>query len=351
MVLAPCARLHSTSGGSSDTELKELAVSPTNLPAALRAVTMVTPVANMPRASRNSRGEKLGGGARTGWEQEGFTKTAAAVVRWRAAKQVGGQAGMPPLSAPARPSAVAGLPRHRPGGGGGASPWAVGAAGPVGGRAGGGGGLRRHGGGGGGGAWLCAIGAAAPFVGRSGGRCRTTAALRQRRPLRDRLRQGVAPQAPKGARGGCAGPRKPKFSAGCSPLMSSASALPEPAPWVQPSVPWPAFTHSLRRRVWPMNGMLLGVAGRRPHQYCGLPPCPGLRVSHTPGRISSMRRDSIWQRALATALSSVRSKPPSSMVPATRSLSPRRVSASLRPSSMVDTQGAASGRSNGNVAL
>src|SRR6218665_2946517 len=64
MVLAPCARLHSTSGGSSDTELKELDVSPTNLPAALRAVTMVTPVANMPRASRDSRGGKLGGGGR-----------------------------------------------------------------------------------------------------------------------------------------------------------------------------------------------------------------------------------------------------------------------------------------------
>src|SRR6218665_3088592 len=209
MVLAPCARLHSTSGGSSDTELKELAVSPTNLTAALRAVTMVTPVANMPRASRNSRGEKLGGRARTGWEQERFTKTAATVVRWRAAKQGGGQAGMPPLSAPARPSAVAGVPRPRPGDGGGGA------------------------------LWLCATGGAARSVGRSGGRCRTTAALRQRRPLRDRLRQVVAPEAPKGARGDCARPRKPKFSAGCSPLMSSASALPEPAPWVQPSVPWP----------------------------------------------------------------------------------------------------------------
>src|SRR6218665_3693645 len=129
MVLAPCARLHSTSGGSSDTELKELAVSPTHLPPALRAVTLVTPVANMPRASRNSRGEKLGGWARTGWEQERFTKTAATVVRWRAAKQVGGPAGMPPLSAPARPRAVAGVPRHRPGGRGGAPRCAGGAAG------------------------------------------------------------------------------------------------------------------------------------------------------------------------------------------------------------------------------
>src|SRR6218665_297156 len=146
MVLAPCARLHSTSGGSSDTELKELAVSPTHLPPALRAVTLVTPVANMPRASRNSRGEKLGGWARTGWEQERFTKTAATVVRWRAAKQVGGQAGMPPLSAPPPPSALASPPpRPRPGAGCGTS--------------------------------LCAADAAAQSVGRAGGRCRTAAAL------------------------------------------------------------------------------------------------------------------------------------------------------------------------------
>src|SRR6218665_45855 len=185
MVLAPCARLHSTSGGSSDTELKELAVSPTNLPAELRAVTMVTPVANMPRASRNSRGEKLGGGARAGWEQERFTKTAATVVRWRAAKQVGGQAGMPPLSAPARPSAGAGLPRPRPRAGGGASLCGVRAAGPLGGRAGGRGGV---GGGGGGGV----------LVGGGGGGGRRAAAFRQRRPRRGRLRQVVAPEAPKG---------------------------------------------------------------------------------------------------------------------------------------------------------
>jgi hypothetical protein len=40
--------------------LKELAVSPTSLPVAERAVTMVTPVANMPSELRNSRVEKLG---------------------------------------------------------------------------------------------------------------------------------------------------------------------------------------------------------------------------------------------------------------------------------------------------
>ena len=64
-----------------------------------------------------------------------------------------------------------------------------------------------------------------------------------------------------------------------------------------------------------------------------------------------MRRDSMWQRARATGLSSDRSKPPSSMVPATRSTSPMRVMAILRPSSMVETCGASSGRSSGKVAL
>ncbi len=62
-----------------------------------------------------------------------------------------------------------------------------------------------------------------------------------------------------------------------SPLSSSAMALPEPAPCVQPSVPCPAFTHSLPTRVWPMKGMLVGVAGRRPVQYWGLPPSSGVR--------------------------------------------------------------------------
>src|SRR5690348_6207311 len=74
MLLTPCDRLHSTSGGSSDTELNELAVSPTRSPAALRAVTMVTPVANMPSALRNSREEKLGGSARAGRGRGLFTK-------------------------------------------------------------------------------------------------------------------------------------------------------------------------------------------------------------------------------------------------------------------------------------
>ena len=44
------ARLHSTSGGLSETELKLLAVTPTGEPSASVVVTMVTPVANMPSA-------------------------------------------------------------------------------------------------------------------------------------------------------------------------------------------------------------------------------------------------------------------------------------------------------------
>ena len=73
MDAAARARLHSTRGGCSDTELKELAVSPTSSPVAVRAVTMVTPVANMPSASRNSRVEKLGGRARAVGVGVGFT--------------------------------------------------------------------------------------------------------------------------------------------------------------------------------------------------------------------------------------------------------------------------------------
>jgi hypothetical protein len=69
-------RLHSTKGGDSETELNELAVSPTNEPSAARAVTMVTPVANMPKACRNWSGEKLGGSAWGGgavWRMRKFT--------------------------------------------------------------------------------------------------------------------------------------------------------------------------------------------------------------------------------------------------------------------------------------
>jgi hypothetical protein len=49
------ARLHTTSGGASDTEASELMVTPTGFPSAPPAVTTVTPVANCPSASRNAR--------------------------------------------------------------------------------------------------------------------------------------------------------------------------------------------------------------------------------------------------------------------------------------------------------
>ena len=54
------AKLHSTNGGVSDTALNELTVSPIRSPCALRAVTMVTPVANMDNAARKSTDEKEG---------------------------------------------------------------------------------------------------------------------------------------------------------------------------------------------------------------------------------------------------------------------------------------------------
>ena len=57
-------RLHNTNGGERDTELNELAVRPTNPPCSSRAVMMVTPVAKLPKASRNSRVEKSGA---SGW--------------------------------------------------------------------------------------------------------------------------------------------------------------------------------------------------------------------------------------------------------------------------------------------
>lgn len=57
------AKLHSTKGGFIDTELKELAVKPISPPSVLRAVTMVTPVANMPKAARNSEAVNVGGNA------------------------------------------------------------------------------------------------------------------------------------------------------------------------------------------------------------------------------------------------------------------------------------------------
>ncbi|GAB1460556.1 hypothetical protein MASR2M50_23300 [Thauera sp.] len=52
------ARLHSTSGGFSETELKLLAVMPMASPSAARVVMMVTPVVKVPSAARNAWGSK-----------------------------------------------------------------------------------------------------------------------------------------------------------------------------------------------------------------------------------------------------------------------------------------------------
>src|SRR5262245_33556997 len=51
-------RLHKTSGGLSDTEAKELTVSPDRRPSGAAAVTTVTPVGKQPSASRKSRALK-----------------------------------------------------------------------------------------------------------------------------------------------------------------------------------------------------------------------------------------------------------------------------------------------------
>jgi len=56
MECAVLARDHSTKGGSRETELKLLAVTPTGLAFSSIVLTMVTPVANCPSALRNSCG-------------------------------------------------------------------------------------------------------------------------------------------------------------------------------------------------------------------------------------------------------------------------------------------------------
>src|SRR6185437_6118789 len=56
---SPCEnipRLHSTSGGLSDTDANELQVNPYGFPSGVEAVMMVTPVAKLPSALRKSLG-------------------------------------------------------------------------------------------------------------------------------------------------------------------------------------------------------------------------------------------------------------------------------------------------------
>src|SRR5690606_20958575 len=59
---ASLRRLHSTMGGSSDTEQNELAVRPSSLPSGPRVVMTQTPVANLPSALRRSRRSGCGTG-------------------------------------------------------------------------------------------------------------------------------------------------------------------------------------------------------------------------------------------------------------------------------------------------
>ncbi|MNY58841.1 hypothetical protein D3C86_1952270 [compost metagenome] len=53
------ARQISSNGGSSETEVKELAVKPMGFPASSRVVTIVTPVTKAPNASRKARGSRV----------------------------------------------------------------------------------------------------------------------------------------------------------------------------------------------------------------------------------------------------------------------------------------------------
>ena len=57
---ATLRRLHSTSGGSSDSDENELAVRPTLRPSAAHVVITVTPVGNCPNAARNCSGSRAG---------------------------------------------------------------------------------------------------------------------------------------------------------------------------------------------------------------------------------------------------------------------------------------------------
>jgi hypothetical protein len=49
-------RLTNSSGGSSDTDVNEFAVTPTGIPSSAVVVTIVTPVAKQPNIRRNAMG-------------------------------------------------------------------------------------------------------------------------------------------------------------------------------------------------------------------------------------------------------------------------------------------------------
>src|SRR5262245_39578067 len=83
MLPAFLARLHSTIGGFRETELKLLAVSPMSVPSIARVVTMVTPVANAPRALRKARSSMVESAAVMRSAGDGF-----ATVRCRVPRQM-----------------------------------------------------------------------------------------------------------------------------------------------------------------------------------------------------------------------------------------------------------------------
>jgi hypothetical protein len=79
MLLEFIRKLHTIKGGSSDKELKELAVKPTGLPSASKTVITVTPVTKEAKQRRKSVGSssgKLAWVEKTviGWVQKKYTR-------------------------------------------------------------------------------------------------------------------------------------------------------------------------------------------------------------------------------------------------------------------------------------
>src|SRR6185295_19516925 len=82
---------------------------------------------------------------------------------------------------------------------------------------------------------------------------------------------------------------KRNSTSGLRPETRSASALPDPQARVQPSVPCPVLRKRFAKRVRPMTGTLLGVAGRNPAQVLTSP-------GTTAGNSVRMRRRMALQR-------------------------------------------------------
>jgi len=79
---ARVARLHSTSGGRSDTDVKELIVNPAVRPSAQRAVTTATPVGKAPSA-RGIRAHRDSGLGRQRWPGDLSTQRSLAAALCR----------------------------------------------------------------------------------------------------------------------------------------------------------------------------------------------------------------------------------------------------------------------------